>query len=134
MLERINQLEAESSLTVTKKADKSSLLWELLLRIDSMVINGLIGVQEASSMRNLVRERQVNISEFPIHVLQQGDAEVLAELRRFQTKGRNGLHVIHIRTEMAPLVSVGPLASYITGLSCALQGKGYLVEVILPKY
>lgn len=47
---------------------------------------------------------------------------------------RTGLHVIHICTEMAPLVSVGPLASYITGLSCALQGKGYLVEVILPKY
>lgn len=46
---------------------------------------------------------------------------------------RNGLHVIHICTEMDPLVSVGPLASYITGLSCALQGKGYLVEVILPK-
>lgn len=134
LLERINQLEAESSQTVTKKADKSSLLWKLLLRIDSMVINGLICVEEASSMRNLVREHQVNISEFPIHVLQQGDAQVLAELRRFPTKGRNGLHVIHICTEMAPLVSVGPLASYITGLSCALQGKGFLVEVILPKY
>jgi len=47
---------------------------------------------------------------------------------------RNGLHVIHICTEMAPLVSVGPLASYITGLSCALQEEGYMVEVILPKY
>uniref|UniRef100_A0A1J3I870 starch synthase n=1 Tax=Noccaea caerulescens TaxID=107243 RepID=A0A1J3I870_NOCCA len=134
LLERINQLEAESSQTVTKKADESSLLWKLLLRIDSMVINGLIGVEEASSMINLVREHQVNISEFPLAVLQQGDAQVLAELRRFPTKGRNGLHVIHICTEMAPLVSVGPLASYITGLSCALQGKGYLVEVILPKY
>ncbi|CAA7034662.1 unnamed protein product [Microthlaspi erraticum] len=135
LLERINQLEAESSQAVTKKADKSSLLWELLLRIDSMVINGLTGVEEASSLRNMVREHQVNMSEFPIHVLQQGDdAEVLAELRRFPAKGRNGLHVIHICTEMAPLVSVGPLASYITGLSCALQGKGYLVEVILPKY
>ncbi|XP_006393996.2 probable starch synthase 4, chloroplastic/amyloplastic isoform X2 [Eutrema salsugineum] len=133
LVERINQLEAESQ-TVTKK-DKSSLLWELLLRIDSMVINGLIGIEEASSMRNLVREHEVNISEFPLDVMKQEDAEVLAEIRRFPTKGkRNGLHVIHICTEMAPLVSVGPLASYITGLSCALQGKGYLVEVILPKY
>lgn len=41
---------------------------------------------------------------------------------------------MHICTEMAPVVSVGSLASYVTGLSCALQRKGNLVEVILPKY
>ncbi|CAF1706804.1 unnamed protein product [Brassica oleracea] len=134
LLERLNQLEAESQIVI-KKADKSSLLWELLLRVDSMVLNGLIGTEEASSMRQLVREHQANISEFPLDVLQQGDAQVLAELRQLPNRGkRNGLHVIHICTEMDPLVSVGPLASYITGLSCALQGKGYLVEVILPKY
>ncbi|KAL0863181.1 hypothetical protein Bca101_042299 [Brassica carinata] len=133
LLERIDQLEEESQIVIKK--DKSSLLWELLLRIDSMVINGLIGIKEGSSMRQLVREHEGNISEFPLDVLQQGDAKVLAELRQFPNKGkRNGLHVIHICTEMDPLVSVGPLASYITGLSCALQRKGYLVEVILPKY
>ncbi|CAN8251505.1 unnamed protein product [Cochlearia groenlandica] len=134
LLEKINRFEEETHI-ITIKKDKSSLLWELLLRIDAMVINGLINIEEASSMRKLVRDHEVNISEFPLDVLQQGDAEVLAELRRFTAKGKkNGLHVIHICTEMAPLVSVGPLASYITGLSCALQRKGYLVEVILPKY
>ena len=46
---------------------------------------------------------------------------------------RNGFHIIHICTEMSPVVSVGSLAPYITGLSCALQRKGNLVEVILPK-
>jgi hypothetical protein len=133
LLERINQLEAESQIVIKK--DKSSLFWELLLRIDSMVINGLVNIEEASSMRKLVKEHEANISVFPLDVLQQGDAEILAELRRFTNKGkRNGLHVIHICTEMAPLVSVGPLASYITGLSCALQEEGYMVEVILPKY
>ncbi|RWR77895.1 putative starch synthase 4, chloroplastic/amyloplastic isoform X1 [Cinnamomum micranthum f. kanehirae] len=35
---------------------------------------------------------------------------------------------------MAPVVSVGSLASYVTGLSRALQRKGNLVEVILPKF
>lgn len=35
---------------------------------------------------------------------------------------------------MEPLVSVTPLASYVTGLSRALQRKGHSVEVILPKY
>ncbi|XP_006280375.2 probable starch synthase 4, chloroplastic/amyloplastic [Capsella rubella] len=133
LLERINQLEEESQIVIKK--DKSSLLWELLLHIDAMVINGLMNIEEASSMRKLIKEHEVNISEFPLDVLQQGDAKILAELRRFPHKiKRNGLHVIHICTEMAPLVSVGPLASYITGLASALQGKGYLVEVILPKY
>lgn len=46
---------------------------------------------------------------------------------------RKGFHIIHICTEMAPVVSVGSLASYVTGLSRALQRKGNLVEVILPK-
>uniref|UniRef100_A0A3Q7FB03 starch synthase n=1 Tax=Solanum lycopersicum TaxID=4081 RepID=A0A3Q7FB03_SOLLC len=35
---------------------------------------------------------------------------------------------------MAPVASVGSLAPYVTGLSRALQRKGNLVEVILPKY
>ncbi|KAL1196438.1 putative starch synthase 4, chloroplastic/amyloplastic [Cardamine amara subsp. amara] len=133
LLERINQLEEETQIVIKK--DKSSVLWELLLRIDSMVINGLIGIDEAYTMRKFVKEHQSNISVFPLDVLQQGDAEILAALRRFPNKTKwNGFHVIHICTEMAPLVSVGPLASYIRQLSCLLQGEGYLVEVILPKY
>lgn len=49
------------------------------------------------------------------------------------SNSRQGVHIIHICTEMAPVASVGPLASYVTGLSSALQKKGHLVEVILPK-
>lgn len=53
-----------------------------------MVLNGLIGTEEASSMRQLVREHQANISEFPLDVLQQGDAQVLAELRQLPNRGK----------------------------------------------
>lgn len=49
------------------------------------------------------------------------------------TQFRNGFHIVHICTEMVPVVSVGSLASYVTGLSHALQRQGNLVEVILPK-
>lgn len=42
--------------------------------------------------------------------------------------------MVHICSEMEPVVLFGSLASYVTGLSCALQRKGNLVEVILPKY
>lgn len=41
---------------------------------------------------------------------------------------------MHVCTEMAPVTSNGSLASYVTGLSQALQEKGYFVEVVLPKY
>ncbi|CAI5536871.1 unnamed protein product [Closterium sp. Naga37s-1] len=56
------------------------------------------------------------------------------------------LHVVHIAAEMAPVAKVGAwggevregrvggLADVITGLSKALQRRGHLVEIILPKY
>ncbi|XP_019056272.1 PREDICTED: probable starch synthase 4, chloroplastic/amyloplastic isoform X3 [Tarenaya hassleriana] len=133
LVDRIVQLEEENQNVIGK--DKLSLLWELLLRIDSMVLNGLLNTEEASSMRTLVREHRLGISEVSPDILQKGDSEILAELRLFSDRLKsNGFHIIHICSEMAPLVSVGPLASYVTGLSRALQGKGHLVEVILPKY
>ncbi|CAH2049742.1 unnamed protein product [Thlaspi arvense] len=46
---------------------------------------------------------------------------------------RRSFHIVHICTEMDPVISVGSLASYVTGLSSALQRKGHLVEIILPK-
>ncbi|CAB4314403.1 unnamed protein product [Prunus armeniaca] len=106
LVDRIEQLELEKKTAVAKPHDRLSMFWELLLRIDSMVLMGM-----------------------------KSDAEILAELRHFSERNqRNGFHIVHVCTEMAPLVSVGSLASYVTGLSCALQRKGHLVEVILPKY
>lgn len=52
----------------------------------------------------------------------------------YTLKCRQGLHIVHVCTEMAPVTSNGSLASYVTGLSQALQEKGYFVEVVLPKY
>ncbi|KAF7829238.1 putative starch synthase 4, chloroplastic/amyloplastic isoform X1 [Senna tora] len=96
LLNRIEKLEEEKHAGAGK--DKLSVFWELLLRIDSMVLTSMISPGEASKFR------------------------------------RNVFHVIHICTEMAPLVYGGSIASYVTGISCALQRKGHLVEVILPKY
>jgi len=47
---------------------------------------------------------------------------------------RKPLHVVHICSELDPIVSCGSLSTYVAGVSCAVQGKGNLVEVILPKY
>ncbi|XP_008236823.1 PREDICTED: probable starch synthase 4, chloroplastic/amyloplastic isoform X2 [Prunus mume] len=115
--------------------NRLSMFWELLLRIDSMVLMGMITTGEASNLRRLVMDHKVSVAEVFNDTLQKSDAEILAELRHFSERNqRNGFHIVHVCTEMAPLVSVGSLASYVTGLSCALQRKGHLVEVILPKY
>ncbi|KAI5684405.1 hypothetical protein M9H77_05633 [Catharanthus roseus] len=107
---------------------------ELLLRIDSMVLAGTIGNNEAFDLRRLVMESRMSVADSFSEIKHKKDAELLAELRHYFDRSRKqGVHIIHICTEMAPVASVGPLASYVTGLSSALQKKGHLVEVILPK-
>ncbi|XP_062143993.1 probable starch synthase 4, chloroplastic/amyloplastic isoform X2 [Alnus glutinosa] len=133
LVARIKHLEAEKQAGVGK--DKVSICWELLLRLDSMVLTGMISTRETSDLRRLVMDHVVGVADVSNDILQKNDAELLAELRHFSDRSKKtGFRIVHICTEMEPLVSVGSLASYVTGLSCALQRKGHLVEVILPKY
>ncbi|KAL5819915.1 hypothetical protein ACOSQ4_023757 [Xanthoceras sorbifolium] len=133
LLDKIQQFEAEKQHSIG--TDKLSISWELLHRIDSMVFNGLINTEEASDLRKLVLDYKVSVADVFTDILQKRDAELLAELRHFSNGSKkSGYHIIHICTEMEPMVSIGSLASYVTGLSRALQRKGHLVEVILPKY
>ncbi|XP_058010378.1 probable starch synthase 4, chloroplastic/amyloplastic isoform X6 [Hevea brasiliensis] len=133
LLDRIEQLEAEKRAGVGK--DKQSLCCELLLRIDSMVLTGMINTAEASNLRKAVMDYKISVADISLDNVQKSDAELLSELRHFSYGSKkSGFHIIHICTEMAPVVEVGSLASYVTGLSCALLRAGHLVEVILPKY
>ncbi|OMO56382.1 hypothetical protein CCACVL1_26604 [Corchorus capsularis] len=130
LIDKIEQLEKEN-----RRADNLALCWEMLLRIDSMVLGGMISTGEASDLRKMIMDSKVSVADVLSDMLQKKDSELLAELRQFsEGSKKKGFHIIHICTEMEPLVSVGPLAPYITGLSRALQRKGHLVEVILPKY
>ncbi|XP_009791048.1 probable starch synthase 4, chloroplastic/amyloplastic isoform X1 [Nicotiana sylvestris] len=133
LLDQIEQLE-RTKLINTRK-DKFSISAELLLRIDSMVLSSLIDSKEASDFRRLVMDSKVSIVDYFSDIMHKQDTRLLVELRHFSGKSRtSGYHIIHICTEMAPVVSVGSLAQYVTGLSCALQRNGNLVEIILPKY
>lgn len=133
LLEKIGELEFEKQATGRK--DQASICWDLLLRIDSMVLTGIISSEEASKMRRLVTSHKVSLADAFTDILQKKDAELLAELRQFSYRSnKNGFHIVHICTEMAPIASFGAVASFVTGLSQALQRKGNLVEVILPKY
>ncbi|XP_054796132.1 probable starch synthase 4, chloroplastic/amyloplastic [Prosopis cineraria] len=133
LLNMLEKLEAEKHAGSGK--DNLSICWELLLRIDSMVLTNMISPGEASELRRLVIKHKLSVADIFTDIPGRRDSELLEELRQFSDSSRkNAFHIVHICTEMAPLVSRGSIASYVTGISCALQRKGHLVEVILPKY
>ncbi|KAF9590738.1 hypothetical protein IFM89_038039 [Coptis chinensis] len=61
--------------------------------------------------------------------ISSNDAELLIASPTSQ-----GLHIIHIAAEMAPVAKVGGLGDVVSGLGKALQKKGHLVEIVIPKY
>ena len=46
---------------------------------------------------------------------------------------RDGLHITHICTELNPITECGNLGDFVLNLSSAMQRRGNLVDVILPK-
>lgn len=70
---------------VLHKPDKPSVLGELLLRIDSMVLTSLINTGEAWGLRKLVLDYKVSVADVISDVQQKRDAELLAELRHFSS-------------------------------------------------
>ncbi|CAN6252881.1 unnamed protein product [Urochloa humidicola] len=134
LLQEIEALEMEVQ-GVPLEALQSSTFCELLLRIDTMVISGMISMQEASDVREkVVNNRSVIQSTFS-EIRHKENTELLSELRLFLRKPiEKPLHVVHICSELDPIASCGSLSTYVAGVCCALQGKGNLVEVILPKY
>lgn len=68
--------------------DQASICWQLLLRIDSMVLTGMINSEEVSKMRRLVMDHKVSIVDAFTDILQKKDAEVLAELRQFSYRSK----------------------------------------------
>nr|TKW42165.1 hypothetical protein SEVIR_1G365600v2 [Setaria viridis] len=134
LLQEIEVLETEVQ-GVPLEAVQSSTFCELLLRIDTMVVSGMISMQEASDLREkVVNNRSIIQSTFS-EIHHKANTELLSELRLFLRKPiEKSLHVVHICSELDPISSCGSLSTYVAGVSCAVQGKGNLVEVILPKY
>ncbi|KAK7307294.1 hypothetical protein VNO77_40223 [Canavalia gladiata] len=133
LLNKIKKLEAEKHAGGGK--GNLSTCSELLLRIDSMVLSSMISPGEASELRSLVINHKLGVADFFNVISHKRDPELLDQLRHFSDGSKkSGFHIVHICTEMTPLVRQGSVASYVTGISRALQRKGHLVEVILPKY
>ncbi|KAM0057773.1 putative starch synthase, catalytic domain-containing protein [Helianthus debilis subsp. tardiflorus] len=133
LLEKLEQLESQTHASI--KEDPFSIISELQLRIDSMVLTGILDTREASGFRSVVINTSLNVADYFADIISKSDAEILAQLCHFSNKTKmKGFHIIHICTEMEPVASVGSLASYVTSLSHVLQRHGNLVEVILPMY
>lgn len=66
--------------------DSFSISSELLLRIDSLVLTGMIGSNEASDLRRLVMNSRGSLSDDLYDIVTMNDAELLAELRHFSQK------------------------------------------------
>ncbi|KAK4347338.1 hypothetical protein RND71_033677 [Anisodus tanguticus] len=113
--------------------------WEfwsrLLLMIDSWSMEKKIPKDDAKLLRELVWKRDGRICDAYISCKEKNEREIIAAFLRFTSSPtRPGLHIIHIAAEMAPVAKVGGLGDVVTGLGKALQKKGHLVEILLPKY
>ncbi|CAM6101353.1 unnamed protein product [Calypogeia fissa] len=131
-------LKAESEFGVSQ-VPVGEMPWEfwssLLLRIDALLLDKQLSLEDALELRNMAWRRESRIKDSYVAVQNEKDADVVAGLTELtKLKQKPGYHVVHIGAEMAPVAKVGGLGDVVTGLGKALQKKGHLVEIILPKY
>ncbi|KAF9666428.1 hypothetical protein SADUNF_Sadunf16G0228400 [Salix dunnii] len=113
--------------------------WEfwshLLLIIDGWLLEKKISTDDAKLLREMVWKRNGRICEAYMESREKNEREALARFLKLTSSPKSsGLSVIHIAAEMAPVAKVGGLGDVVTGLCKALQKRGHLVEIVLPKY
>ncbi|EYU44542.1 hypothetical protein MIMGU_mgv11b018884mg [Erythranthe guttata] len=86
LLDRVEQLEMKQN--TNDRRGTLTISPELLLRIDSLVLNGVIGSTEASDLRRLVMDSRDSSTDDLNDLIYKSDAEFLAELRQFSNKSK----------------------------------------------
>ncbi|XP_071716403.1 probable starch synthase 4, chloroplastic/amyloplastic isoform X2 [Rutidosis leptorrhynchoides] len=133
----LDKLKEESKKKVSgKHVDMPWDFWSrLLLMIDAWFLEKKIHDDEAKLLREMTWKKDVHIHDAYIECKDKSEREVIAAFRKLISSSSGpGLHVIHIAAEMAPVAKVGGLGDVLSALSKALQKKGHLVEIVLPKY
>ncbi|VVB12621.1 unnamed protein product [Arabis nemorensis] len=107
----------------------------LLLTVDGWLLEKKIASDDADSLREMVwkKDRRIHDTYIDVKDKTEGDA-ISAFLKLVASPTSSGLYVVHIAAEMAPVAKVGGLGDVVAGLGKALQRRGHLVEIILPKY
>ncbi|XP_059664925.1 probable starch synthase 4, chloroplastic/amyloplastic isoform X2 [Cornus florida] len=107
----------------------------LLLIIDGWLLEKKVSTNDAKLLREMIWKRDGRIRDAYMTCRKMNEHEAIdAFLRLTSASTRPGLHVIHIAAEMAPVAKVGGLGDVVAGLGKALQKRGHLVEIVLPKY
>ncbi|XP_021303377.1 probable starch synthase 4, chloroplastic/amyloplastic isoform X2 [Sorghum bicolor] len=105
------------------------------LLIDGWSLEKKISINDASMLREMAWKRDNRLREAYLSSRGMEERELIENFLKMALPGTSsGLHIVHIAAEMAPVAKVGGLADVISGLGKALQKKGHLVEIILPKY
>lgn len=113
--------------------------WEfwshLLLIIDGWLLEKKISTDDAKLLREMVWKRDGRICEAYMESREKNEREAVSRFLKLTSSSKSyGLSIIHIAAEMAPVAKVGGLGDVVTGLCKALQKRGHLVEIVLPKY
>ncbi|XP_010439884.1 PREDICTED: probable starch synthase 4, chloroplastic/amyloplastic [Camelina sativa] len=107
----------------------------LLLTVDGWLLEKKIVSNDADSLREMVWKKDRRIHDTYIDVKDKNERDAIsAFLKLVSSPASSGLYVVHIAAEMAPVAKVGGLGDVVAGLGKALQRRGHLVEIILPKY
>ncbi|XP_023635661.1 probable starch synthase 4, chloroplastic/amyloplastic [Capsella rubella] len=107
----------------------------LLLTVDGWLLEKKIASNDADSLREMVWKKDRRIHDTYIDVKDKNERDAIsAFLNLVSSPTSSGLYVVHIAAEMAPVAKVGGLGDVVAGLGKALQRRGHLVEIILPKY
>ncbi|KAI6703484.1 hypothetical protein NL676_012620 [Syzygium grande] len=107
----------------------------LLLKFDGWLLEKKLSTDDAKILREMVWSRDRRIYDAYMACKDKSEREAMATfLRLISAPSSPGLYVVHIAAELAPVAKVGGLGDVLTGLSKALQKRGHLVEIILPKY
>ncbi|XP_062180224.1 probable starch synthase 4, chloroplastic/amyloplastic isoform X2 [Phragmites australis] len=105
------------------------------LLIDGWSLEKKISHNNANMLREMAWKRDNRLREAYLSCRGMEERKLMENFLKMALPGTSsGLHIVHIAAEMAPVAKVGGLADVISGLGKALQKKGHLVEIILPKY
>ncbi|KAJ8761286.1 hypothetical protein K2173_001342 [Erythroxylum novogranatense] len=136
--ETLNSLKKESKKRALNEPidDMPSEFWShILLIIDGWMLEKRISTDDAKLLREMVWKKDAHIRDAYLECREKNQHEAITRFMKLTSSPRSpGLHVIHIAAEMAPVAKVGGLGDVVTGLGKALQKRGHLVEIILPKY
>ncbi|KAF0918115.1 hypothetical protein E2562_022701 [Oryza meyeriana var. granulata] len=137
--ENLGKLIEESGRLEHSADGMPSEFWShILLTIDGWFLEQKIPNTDANMLREMAWKRDDRILEAYFACRGAKESDIMETFLKLTLSGNSqcssSLHIVHIAAEMAPVAKVGGLADVVAGLGKALQTKGHLVEIILPKY